>query len=128
MFHNPSVDFATAYADIAECRSFLPAGPGRALPGFTPWVAAPRAAPIQSGINPYGLVGDAIGAIILPKMERGQNNTVLRRCMETRGYVRYAVSEAAWNTLNDPKNPMIIAMQAKVATGPKPLQPEVIDQ
>jgi hypothetical protein len=128
VFHNPSVDFATAYADIAECRSFLPAGTGRILPSFTPWIAAAPPEPTQAGINRYGLVGAAIGAIIAPKFTRGENNTVLRRCMETRGYVRYAVSETIWNALNDPKNPMMVAMQARLATGPKPPQPEVIDR
>lgn len=128
VFHNSSVTFATAYADISECRSFLPAGPGRSLPGFTPWIAAPAPEHLQTGFGPYGLVGDAIGAIIQPKLQRGQDNTVLRRCMETRGYVRYPVSEAVWNALNDSKDPAIVAVQAKIASAPKPPQLEVLDR
>jgi hypothetical protein len=128
IFHNASVDFATAYSDIAECRSFLPAGMGRALPGFTPWIAAPKRKPVEPLPSQYGLIGDAIGAIVLPKLQRGQDATISRRCLELRGYVRYAVTEAVWDTLNDPKNSLAVAMQAKVAVGPKPPQPEIIDQ
>ncbi|MGC6331175.1 hypothetical protein [Rhizorhabdus sp. FW153] len=129
VFHNPSVDFETAYSDIAECRSFLPAGMGRALPGFTPWIAAPKPDErVAQFPHQYGLIGAGIESIVAPKMQRGQDATISRRCLELRGYVRYAVTEAIWDTLNDPKNALAVAMQAKVAIGPKPSQPEIIDQ
>jgi hypothetical protein len=125
IFHRPSVGYEEAYADIAECRSFLPAGPGRTLPGFTPWVAAPPPRRPVQGANPYGLVGDAILAIILPKMVRGQDNTIMRRCMETRGYVRFAVAEDLLDDLNEGEESMITARLARLASGPRPTQPEV---
>jgi hypothetical protein len=128
VFYNSAVDFATAYADISQCRSFLPAGLGRALPGFIPWVAAqPPATPTYTPSR-LGLIGDLMVTAIEPKVDRGRNNTILHRCMETRGYVRYPVSEAVWNALNDPKNAQLVAMQAKIAAGAKPPQPEVTDQ
>lgn len=129
VFHSQSVDFETAYTDISECRSFLPAAAtSRVLPTFTAWGYTTPSASTRSAPNPYGLVGDAILTFSAPALERGSNNVILRRCMETRGYVRYPVTEAVWKTLNDSNNPMTIAMQAKLASGPTPPQAKAIDQ
>jgi hypothetical protein len=130
IFHSSSVNFSTAYTDILECRRFMTSsmGFGRKMPDFIPWVVTPQPRALASGPNQYGLVGSAIEAISAPKILRGLNNTILRRCMETRGYARYPVSEVVWESLNDPENPTAIAVQAKIASGPKPLQAEVVDQ
>jgi hypothetical protein len=124
IFHNPAVSFAEAHADIAECRAFLPSGEFRPLPSFVPWgETAVRAS--TAGPGPYGLVGDAIGAVLVPKIVRGQRNNKLRRCMEPRGYLRYAVPEAAWDRLNEGDEAALVLMQAKLASGPRPAAPEV---
>lgn len=124
-FHNPSVSFAEAYADISECRSFLAGGGLAGLPAFRPWVEPVKRKQQVNYASPYGLVGAAMAAIIVPKIERGQRNNKLRRCMEPRGYARYPVAEADWDRLNEGDPATLIAMQAKLASGPKPSVAEV---
>lgn len=124
-FHNPSISFADAYADIAECRSFLARDGLATLPSFRPWVEPVKRKTKIYGASPYGLVGAAMASIIVPKLERGQRNNKLRRCMTPRGYARYAIAEADWDRLNEGDEPAIIAMQAKLASGPKPSTAEV---
>lgn len=129
-FHNPSVSFAEAYADIAECRGFLVTGAPAALPGFRPWVEPVRrdTQPYFPGISLLDIaVRSAIGSIIVPKLERGLRNNKLRRCMEPRGYARYPAPETAWQTLNEGEEPRLIAMQAKLASGPQPAASQVTE-
>jgi hypothetical protein len=130
-FHNPDIGFAEAYADVAECRSHLPTGAYLPLPGFVPWVESNQRE-VEPGVNPYGVVGvvvyAAIASVIMPKMERGQRNNKMRLCMERRGYVRYAIDEAAYDALNSGEEADIVAMQAKLAVSPAPPAPQVIDE
>lgn len=125
-FHNPSVTFKEAFEDFRECRSYLTAGAAPRVPGFVPFGEEHRkdAPPTTS---PYGLVGGALLAIIEPKMERGVRSTKMRRCMGTRGYVRYPVSGSAFDALNSGDEATIIATQAKLATSPKPNLPQVTE-
>jgi hypothetical protein len=123
-FHNPSVGFADAYADISECRTFLASNGVPALPTFRPWVE-PVKRKDTAGVAPYGLVGAVIASIVLPKMERALRSNKLRRCMEPRGYRLYPIAEADWDRLNEGDEKMLVAMQAKLASGPKPQIPEV---
>jgi hypothetical protein len=122
-FHNPSVSFDEAYADIAECRSFLVSGAPAAIPGFRPWVEPVRH-DVKRQYPGVGLLDmamrSAIASIILPKLERGIRNNKLRRCMEPRGYARYPAPEAAWQTLNEGDEATLVAMQAKLASGARP--------
>lgn len=137
-FHNPAVSFAEAYRDVAECRAHLVTAGAAAVPGFIPWDQAHRRKTYQGApFVPYSpsLVGTMVGgvvtaglaAIILPKMERGARSNKMRRCMGTRGYVRYAIPEAAFDTLNKGDEAQLIAMQAKLASGPKPQDEAVAD-
>jgi hypothetical protein len=123
-FYNPSVSFTEAHADITECRGFLPNDGLAELPSFRPWVE-----PVKRGVTrhtaPYGLVGAAMAAILLPRVQRGAANNKLRRCMEPRGYIRYAIVEADWDKLNEGEEATIIAIQAKLASGPQPSVPEL---
>lgn len=122
-FHKPSVSFAEAYADLAECQGLIAGtifGTGGLLPGFRPWVETPR--PPQ-GYGPGA--SSLLGSILIPKFERGQRNNKLRRCMEPRGYVRYPLPEAIWDQLNDDKNERALLMQAKLASGPAPQDEKV---
>ena len=118
-FHHPQLTYAEAVQDFAECQSLLPFGEGLPLPGFVPWVEANNRKVIQRDPQ-YGLVGAAIGAILLPKLARGQRNNKMRLCMERRGYVRYAVNEAAYDALWEGTPEEISAKQALLATGPAP--------
>lgn len=123
-FHSSSVSFAEAWADLAECRAHLASGAPAMLPGFVPFGETVRR-DLAYQPSPYGLVGEAMVAIIAPKMERGLRNNKLRRCMGTRGYARYAVAEPAWDQLNEGDEDKLLAMQARLASGPKPDAPEV---
>lgn len=124
-FHNPSVSFAEAYADLAECQGLIAGtifGTGGALPAFRPWVETPRP---RQGYGPGA--SSVLGSILIPKFERGQRNNKLRRCMEPRGYSRYPVAEAVWDQLNDEKNAQALLMQAKLASGPTPQDAKVVE-
>ena len=115
-FVNPSLTYAQAYADVAECRSFLPTGIVRPLPSFVPWEEPSVRPPIV--YRPVGLAAGILVSIIMPKLERGQRNNKLRRCMGPRGYRRVVVPEAAWLALNEGDEVQLIARQAKLATMP----------
>ncbi|MDQ0250518.1 hypothetical protein J2W22_002582 [Sphingomonas kyeonggiensis] len=119
-FHSPDVSFAEAYQDLKECRAYLPMSGPVKVPGFIPWDETQRRRTIESP-GMFGLVGYAIGALIQPKLERGVRSNKMRRCMGTRGYVRYAIPEATWEKLNDDKDEgALILKQAKLASGPAP--------
>lgn len=115
-FFNPSLTYAQAYTDVAECRSFLATGIMRPLPSFVPWEEPSARPPVV--YRPVGLAAGIIASIIIPKLERGQRNNKLRRCMGPRGYKRFAIPEAAWKTLNEGAEMQLIAKQAKLATTP----------
>lgn len=125
-FHQSGVSFAAAYQDLVECRAHLAAGGPARVPGFIPWDETHRRE-IPQTVSPYGLVGAALAAIILPTMERGARSNKMRRCMGTRGYARYAITEASWDRLNEGDERELILMQAKLASGPKPLDQEVTE-
>ena len=132
-FHNPAVSFAEAAADIAECRSLLAISGPAAVPGFVPWTEPVSRKNNRGGgfLEAYGLLGlgvqAGLAAIIVPKIERGLRNNKLRRCMEPRGYSRFAISEASWDTLNEGDGRSLIVMQANLASGPRPSQGEVVE-
>jgi hypothetical protein len=119
-FHNPSVSFAEAVVDLRECRAHLATGGPARVPGFIPWDETHRRE--TPGISsPYGLIGYFIAAeILMPKIERGLRSNKMRRCMGTRGYDRYAITEKAWDVLNDGEEERLVLMQARLASGPKP--------
>ncbi|MDR6848144.1 hypothetical protein J2X47_002362 [Sphingomonas sp. BE270] len=118
-FHNPTVRFSEAYQDFAECRAHLTGAGLVKVPGFIPWDESHRRKAIKP-VPIYGLVGDIIGDIILPKLERGMRSNKMRRCMGTRGYERYPISETVWKALNEGDEQQVRLMQAKIASGPKP--------
>lgn len=129
-FNNPSVSFADAYRDLLECRGHLVvAGPAK-VPGFIPWDEAHRRKTRQGSPMVVGpdmltamvgvVVFSGLAAIIAPKMERGARSNKMRRCMGTRGYERYAITEDAWNALNKDDEQQLLLMQAKLAASPKP--------
>lgn len=125
VFHKPDVTAEQAEADLAFCWRFLARGVQRRAPGFVPWrqTDAPRAAPY--GVNPYGLVGDAIGAIIAGPLDRSVRQSRLYRCMLPRGYARYRTSETVWKQLNSDDATRSIRLQALIAAGPTPPTPRV---
>lgn len=124
-FHSSEVTFVQAWQDFRECRGYLIPGGLAQVPGFIPWDEAHILPIPKPGLSPYGLIGEAIGAVIVPKVVRGQRSNKMRRCMETRGYQRYAIPEETWERINSGDEDQIILMQAKLASGPKPLDEAV---
>lgn len=125
-FHKAGVGYAEAYADFAECYRFLPVdGMSPLLPTFAPWTEPLVLRPIPPGPNPYGLVGMGIAALVAGPLERRAYQARLRRCLEPRGYVRYALSEEVWERLVDNYSAQSIALQALAASGPAPGLPPV---
>lgn len=124
-FHKAGVAYEEAYADFSECYAYMlvPAD-YPSLPMFAPWVDRPGARdpalPKLQYTGQYGLVGAAIGALFFGSFERRLRQAPLRRCLETRGYVRYPLPEKAWEALIDDYSDRSIAMQAKAATLPAP--------
>lgn len=125
-FHNPQLTYDEAAADIADCHSQLQIGAPLTLPAFVPWTEQ-NTRPVIRAASPYGLAGDAILAIIQPKLERGMRNNRMRLCMERRDYVRYAIDQAAYDAIWEGEPAQILAMQAKLATGPAPAAPVVTE-
>lgn len=133
-FYSPDVDFPKAVSDVAECRSFLRHGVFLPQSHFIPWVEpAHRKIPKADYFSPYGPLGSlmaaAIAGIIMPKINRGLDNNMVRRCMEPRGYKRYPIPEDSWKAINQGKDErQNILAQAKLASGVRPQLPEVTEK
>lgn len=125
-FHRAGVGYAEAYADFAECYRFLPPpAVAGSLPAFTPWSEPLVPRPFVPGPNPYGIIGVGIAALVAGPIERRAFQTRMRRCMETRGYVRYPLRKSAWEQLIEDYSDDSIARQAIAASGPTPNLPQV---
>ncbi|HEX8063542.1 MAG TPA: hypothetical protein VF535_10015 [Allosphingosinicella sp.] len=119
-FHKAGVSYAEAYEDFSECYRYLPVPyADRSLPMFAPWSERPGVERFQPANN-YGLVGMGIMALIGGGIERRASQAPVRRCLETRGYVRYPVAEKIWRQLIDDYSVRSIAVQAKAASLPAP--------
>ena len=117
-FRMAGVSYSQAYEDFSECYRYLPAaGASSLLPMFAPWRENPGVERIQPTYN-YGLVGMGIAALFLGPLQRKARQAPVRRCLETRGYVRYPLTEKAWKELTDGYSERSIAMQAKAASMP----------
>lgn len=122
-FHKQGVAFDKAYADFEECYRFLPASDpfltSPFLPMFVPWEETPGFATMTPQPR-YGLVGAAIGSLVMGPLQRRASQSRMRRCLEPRGYVRYPLAKGAWEQLIDNYSTQSIALQAKAAAGPRP--------
>lgn len=119
-FHKAGVSYAEAYEDFSECYRYLPSSHvDQSLPMFAPWSEKPGVERLQPANN-YGLVGAGIMALIGGAIERRTRQAPVRRCLETRGYVRYPVPESVWRQLIDGYSERSIALQAKAASLPAP--------
>lgn len=126
-FHRPENTFSEALADVAECRSFMHHGVYPPQSSFIPWVE-PAKRPVRTDYLDFNLVKTVLAAIILPKLNRGLDNNIVRRCMEPRGYKRYPLPEASWKAINEGEEVDNILKQAKLASGPAPTAPEVTEK
>lgn len=123
-FHKDGVSYTQAYEDFADCYRFLggpaPVGP-QPLPPYGARARLPSDERLHSNPPSNGLVGMAIGEMVMGPMQRRLPQSRLRRCMEPRGYVRYPIDEPTWKLLVDAYSIKSIAVQAKVASGPRPV-------
>lgn len=118
-FHRQSTSFVEALTDLRECDA-------RAR-GIWQGKTARGEAP---GRTAYGLVGDLANALIfVPAQDRLFRRANLRRCMSFKGYARYGLPKALWESFNlqhiETATPerdiqMSLARQALVASGPQP--------
>lgn len=121
-FWRANTSYTEAYRDVADCYRFLPV-PNAAgdVPSFAPFNARPNAAIVKPVVvNNYGLVGTVIGGMVAGPIERRFRQSRMRRCMEPRGYERFPATEATWEEIIDNYSPGSIAVQAKLASGPRP--------
>jgi hypothetical protein len=125
-FNNPDVTFEQAYEDFTECRRHLAKGAVIATPAFVPWVE-PSVRKAKGERANTGLVGAFVGSILINHLERGMRANKMRMCMEPRGYKRYAIKEASWQTLNEGDEAQILLMHAKIGSAPKPSSGEVAE-
>jgi len=118
-FQREGVSFTEAHADIADCFRFLtPNDWGTVKLGrFVPWESR-NGVKADYSPNPYGLVGVLMLAMIEGTLTRRDYQAKMRRCMETRGYTRYGVSEEIWENVTNLPRDQSIAVQAKIASGP----------
>jgi hypothetical protein len=125
-FHKAGVSFDAALMDVAFCYRYLPAVAVMQLPAYSAWgsgAPAPKTDYYRVFEN-YGLVGVGIGALVEGPLLRRNRQSRMRRCMETRGYKRYAMAEATWEALSKGDAKITIPIFAKRASGPKPDLPE----
>ncbi|WP_438727524.1 hypothetical protein ACR9YC_10885 [Parasphingorhabdus sp. DH2-15] len=122
VFHKAGVSFEEAYADFAECYTFLPTfSGGGELPKFIPWGQSedPDTQELASNGGNFGVVGVAIGALIEGPLRRRAYQSRMRRCMEPRGYDRYGLDKDIWEQISGSYSLESIAIKAKIASGPK---------
>lgn len=95
-FHRDGTDFATAFADIAECDGYA-----RGLQGGDYYVDTPY---IYQGTLAGALgsaIGSAIASAIFGSAEKRRLRRVnLRNCMHFKGYGRYGLSKDLWTEFN----------------------------
>ena len=115
-FHKPQITYQDAYADFSDCYRFLaPTGWGNvSMPRFVSWRATD--VKIQRKITTYAPLGGLIMSGMENTFSRYDRQAKMRRCMETKDYLRYGVSETIWKeTIAQPPS-MAIAIQAKIAS------------
>jgi len=118
-FQKNGVSYAEAYDDLNDCYRFLQPNSWASvkLNRFVPWNDKPGRK-VDYIPNPYGLVGDLLGAMVEGTMARRDLQAKMRRCMEPRGYTRYGVAEEVWETVTKRPTEQSIAIQAKIASSP----------
>jgi hypothetical protein len=118
-FHKVGVSFAQAYDDLAECFGYLPSGEVLPVPGFAPWYEKGERKKIER-VPAYGLIGLGIAALIAGPLKRSVQNAKLRRCLEPRGYIRYAIPVETWKGIYRAEPQQAVAVLAKLASSPQP--------
>lgn len=133
-FHRDNTSFEEAYADIRECDA-LASGSSIYMGADA---GSQAAAMTQYGLLP-GAVGGAIASVAMDAIfgsaaRREQRRTNIRNCMGFKQYQRYGLTRDLWTPFNfeeglgrkkEPVRLQAIAIQALVASGPKPHSKEL---
>jgi len=124
-FHRSGTSFAEALADIRQCDEFA-----RGLYGGDYYPDPAYTSMYGIGGAFGGLIGGAIAQAIYGSAEERRKRRVnMRRCMSFKGYERYGLSKDLWEEFNfeegnrhvpEAERQHMLAMQAKVASGPQP--------
>ncbi len=124
-FRREGVTFAEAYRDITDCQNFLWQSNFSvfSLPRFVAWTEPTgRTTGLPDPDFSQGLlksaVTSAITAMVEGTLERRDRQSKMRRCMETRGYIRYSVAEETWESVTALPRREAAAVQARIASGP----------
>lgn len=96
VFHRANTDFATAYADLAECDGYA-----RGLQSGIGYQQAPYPYAGTLGGAVGGAIGNALAAAIFGSAEKRRLRRVnMRTCMHYKGYDRYGLPKALWEKFN----------------------------
>ena len=141
IFNRADTDFATAYADIAECDNYArgrPAGPAMNYDMISTMQnsAISQYGALAGGVG--GIVGGMIvGAIVEAQMaadRRKLRRGIMRSCMGFKGYAAFGLPKSLWSEFNfeegskhteEARRMNFLRMQAKVASGPRPTVGEI---
>lgn len=122
VFRRADADFATAYADIAECDGYARGLQSGITYQQTPY---PYAGTMAGAIG--GAIGNAMAVAIFGSAEKRRLRRInMRTCMNYKGYARYGLPKALWDdfnfeegfgSVNEEKRQRYLKQQALVASG-----------
>lgn len=125
-FHRADTTYEQALGDIRQCDDLA-----RGVKSLQNWVNAPY--PYAGTLAGAGgaIIGNMMVALIFGSAEeRKMRRANMRRCMNYKGYDRYALPKDSWKQFNfeealksipNDERLLMLAQQAKAASGPKPL-------
>ncbi|MGE3746264.1 MAG: hypothetical protein AB7G25_11250 [Sphingomonadaceae bacterium] len=118
-FYKSGISAIQAQTDLTECYAFLGTAKNARLPTFAAWPNPPMAGDASSA-GGFGIVGAVIFDAVNDTLLRRNRQSKMRRCMEPRGYRKYAISKEGWESLISGDPDIAIARQARLASGPRP--------
>lgn len=129
-FHRADTGFEEALADLRECD-----GMAKGLQSGLKYAEAPYPYAGTMAGAAGGLLGSLMAeAIVGSANKRSLRRTNMRRCMGYKGYARYGLQKDLWQEFHfeegfsgeeESKRQAMLAQQAKVASGTKPVTGEL---
>lgn len=96
VFHRADTDFATAYADLAECDGYA-----RGLQSGITYQQAPYPYAYTMAGAVGGAIGNALAMAIFGSAEKRRMRRVnMRACMNFKGYARFGLPKSLWDDFN----------------------------
>jgi len=121
-FHKAGVDYATALADVRECRLRSAITGLGGLSGFVPYGDATGGTAPRANVSPAigGLVGGLIAGAVVDSLVERNHRANLRFCMGAKGYRQYGLPKELWRQINPDDAALGDRIQAGIASGPTP--------